>query len=320
MKKMKTVFMGTPDFAVPCLDALISCTDVILAVTQPDRPRGRGRHITPSPVKMAAEAAEIRVFQPERIKSSEAVEVIGKAAPDLVVVVAFGQILPKEILDIPPLGCVNVHASLLPRYRGAAPMQRCLMNGETETGVTTMLMDEGLDTGDILMSRRVPIAPDMSFGELYDELKGLGGKLLKDTIEKLSSGTAQRIRQDDALSDYAPMITKETGRIDWTRSAREIHDLVRALDPSPGAYASYGEKTLKIWKTRVIDSDESDPPGTVLRRTRDGLAVSTGDGVIEILDVQAPGKKRMRFSDFMRGNGDLCFFTEVSDYGSGHRI
>ena len=310
MKQLRTVFMGTPEFSVPCLEKLAKVTEVIGVVTQPDKPRGRGQHLQPSPVKSFAQAQGIPVYQPVKIKDESFVPVLEELKPDLIVVVAFGQILSQRILDIPPAGCINVHASLLPRYRGAAPMQRCLMNGETQTGVTTMFMDAGLDTGDMLLKDVLPIGPDMNMDELHDALMERGAALLLRTIEALQQGTLTREKQDDAVSNYAPMLTKDTGRIDWSKPAGEIHNLVRALDSWPGAFSTLDNAKFKIWRTRVAESTISVRPGEIAAFTAEGMLVGTGQGLLEILELQAPNKKRMAAKDYLRGHAiplHACF-------------
>lgn len=302
MKRLRTVFMGTPDFAVPCLARLSDISEVVGVVTQPDKKRGRGQKLTPSPVKAFAQAHGLSVYQPQRVREEEFAVELKRLSPELIVVVAFGQILPQRVLDIPPLGCINVHASLLPRYRGAAPMQRCLMAGETKTGVTTMFMDAGLDTGDMLLWEEVEIDNDVSLAVLHDMLSNVGAELLGKTITALENGTLTRTKQDDAASCYAAMLTKETGKMDWKQSAVELHNLVRALDSWPGAYTQFEGKTYKIWRTRVLDGETEGAPGEVLRRTEQGIAVAAGTGTIEILELQAPGKKRMFTADYLRGH------------------
>ena len=302
MKRLRTVFMGTPDFAVPCLARLAEISEVVGVVTQPDKKRGRGQKLTPSPVKAFAEAHDLPVYQPQKVREEGFVAEMEVLTPELIVVVAFGQILPQRVLDIPPLGCINVHASLLPRYRGAAPMQRCLMAGETLTGVTTMFMDAGLDTGDILLREEVKIDADLTLETLHDALSELGAELLVKTIAALTEGTLTRTKQDDAASCYAAMLTKETGKLDWKKSAVELHNLVRAMDSWPGAYTQLEGKTFKIWRTRVLDNEPIRQPGEVIRRTEHGLAVAAGIGAIEILELQAPGKKRMPAVDYLRGH------------------
>ena len=302
MKRLRTFFMGTPDFAVPCLARLAKISEVVGVVTQPDKPRGRGQKLSPSPVKAFAEEHGLAVYQPERVREDTFIAELEKIAPELIVVVAFGQILPQRILDIPPLGCINVHASLLPRYRGAAPMQRCLMAGETKTGVTTMFMDDGLDTGDMLLSEEVTVGPNMTMEELHNTLREAGAALLEKTVAALIDGTATRTKQDDAASCYAAMLQKETGKIDWEKSALELHNLVRALDSWPGAYTTLDGKTYKIWRTRVVSEAPNGAPGEVVERTDVGVVVATGHGALEILELQAPGKKRMKTADYLRGH------------------
>lgn len=313
LKRWRTVFMGTPVFSVPCLEKLHAVSDVAAVVTQPDKPRGRGQKLTPSPVKAYAVEHGLPILQPTKVKDAAFIEALRKLQPELIVVVAFGQILPPPLLALPPYGCMNVHASLLPRYRGAAPMQRCLMAGEKITGVTTMFMDAGLDTGDMLQKAEVPVTPDMTLAELHDILMVRGAALLETTLEALSAGMLRREAQDDAAANYAPMITKETGRIDWMKSAEELHDLVRALDSWPGAYTFLEGQSYKIWRTRIADGEARTAPGAVEPLSGTGLFVGTGKGRLEILEMQAPGKKRMRVSDYLRGHAlpsCCCFQSE----------
>ena len=313
LKRWRTVFMGTPAFSVPCLEKLHAVSDVVAVVTQPDKPRGRGQKLTPSPVKAYAVEHGLPILQPMKVKDAAFIEALRKLQPELIVVVAFGQILPPPLLALPPYGCMNVHASLLPRYRGAAPMQRCLMAGEKITGVTTMFMDAGLDTGDMLQKAEVSVTPDMTLSELHDTLMVRGAALLETTLEALSAGTLRREAQDDAVANYAPMITKETGRIDWMKSAEELHDLVRALDSWPGAYTFLEGQSYKIWRTRIADGEARPAPGAVEPLSGTGLFVGTGKGRLEILEMQAPGKKRMRVSDYLRGHAlpsCCCFQSE----------
>ena len=279
MIKLKTIFMGTPEFAVPSLEALKDKVDLIMIVTQPDRPKGRGHKLAPSPVKVWALEHSIPIMQPEKIKTDEFTNQLEELKPDLIVVVAFGQILSQRILDIPKYGCINVHASLLPRYRGAAPIEWAIINGETKTGVTTMMMDAGLDTGDMLVKREVEISEDMILPELREKLMSLGSEALIDTINQLTNGTLKREKQDNSLSNYAPMLTKETGLIDWSKPAREIHNLVRGL--YGGAYTVIDEQKYKIWRTRIVD------------------------GKLEILEIQAPNSKKLPFADYLRGHKDF---------------
>lgn len=294
--------MGTPEFAVPCLVALYEHCDVIGVVTQPDKPRGRGQKLVPSPVKAWAEAHGLPVWQPKRIKEEDFTAFLEEQKPDLMVVVAFGQILSQRILDIPPYGCINVHGSLLPRYRGAAPMQWCVIDGEKKTGITTMFMDAGLDTGDMLLKAEFPIGPDTTLEEVHDGLMALGAKVLIDTLEELSAGTLKRIPQTGE-SNYAPMLTKETGHIHWQDCAQKIHNLVRGLDSWPGAYTFLAGKKYKIWRTRCTTEKTEAQPGTILRADKkEGLFVAAGDGVLEITELQAPGKKRMAAKDYLNGH------------------
>ena len=294
--------MGTPEFAVPCLAALYEHCDVIGVVTQPDKPRGRGQKLVPSPVKAWAEAHGLPVWQPKRIKEEDFTAFLEEQKPDLMVVVAFGQILSQRILDIPPYGCINVHGSLLPRYRGAAPMQWCVIDGEKKTGITTMFMDAGLDTGDMLLKAEFPIGPDTTLEEVHDGLMALGAKVLIDTLEELSAGTLKRIPQTGE-SNYAPMLTKETGHIHWQDCAQKIHNLVRGLDSWPGAYTFLAGKKYKIWRTRCSTEKTEAQPGTILRADKkEGLFVAAGDGVLEITELQAPGKKRMAAKDYLNGH------------------
>ena len=301
MKRFRVIFMGTPDFAVPCLARLVEISDVVAVVTQPDRPKGRGQKLLPPPVKVFSQEHGIAVYQPVRVKTPDFVDVLRGLAPDLIVVVAFGQILSKEILSLPPLGCINVHASLLPRYRGAAPMQWAIVRGEKETGVTTMFMDEGLDTGDMLLRETLPITQAMTAAELHDAMMKLGADVLEKTLFSLSEGTLKRTPQDDALSTYAPLLDKEVGRIDWKKSAQEIHDLVRGLNSWPGAYTMLEGQKFKIWRTRLAEGTAE--PGEIVSVTKQGLLVGTGEEMLEILEVQAPSKKKMAAGDYVRGHG-----------------
>lgn len=303
MKKFRVVFMGTPEFAVPCLAALHEQCEVIAVITQPDKPRGRGQKMMPSPVKAWAVEHDLPVYQPEKIKTEEFTVKLEEMKPDLMVVVAFGQILSQRILDIPEYGCINVHASLLPRYRGAAPMQWCVINGEEKTGVTTMFMDAGLDTGDMLLKAEFPIGEDTTLEEVHDGLMGMGAKVLMDTLEQLSEGTLQRTPQPEE-SNYAPMLTKTTGQIDWGKSALEVHNLVRGLNSWPGAYTSLDGAKYKIWRTKRTGEKTSATAGTIVRADKkNGLFVAAGDEVLEIVELQAPGKKKMRAADYLNGHG-----------------
>ena len=305
MNKLRTIFMGTPDFAVASLQTLIDRSDVevIAVVTQPDRPKGRGQKLMPSPVKVVAQNYSLPVLQPERLKSDNVIDELAAFAPDLIVVAAFGQILPQKILDLPPRGCINVHASLLPRYRGAAPIEWSLINGERSTGITTMMMDAGLDTGDMLVKREVLIRDEMILPELYDELTRSSIDALNETIDRLIDGTLERHKQDDSQSNYAPMIKKNTGEIDWNKSARSIHNLVRGL--CGRAFATIDGQNFKIHRTRLISDVEFDcvcDCGGVICADRRGLIIRAGDGAIEILELQAPNSKKMSAADYLKGH------------------
>ena len=300
---MKVVFMGTPDFAVETLEAILQAGhEVTGVVTQPDKPKGRGKSMQYPPVKETAMAHALPVYQPQRIREPECVEEIRKMEPDVIVVVAFGQILPKEILKLPKYGCVNVHASLLPKYRGAAPIQWAVIDGEKETGVTTMLMEEGLDTGDILMRTVIPLDEKETGGSLFDKLAKEGAALLIKTLEALEQGTATRTKQADADSTYAKMLTKKLGKIDFTKSAVEIERLIRGLNPWPSAYTGYNGKTLKIWSASVVDGEAKGEPGQVVEVDKEKLLVQTGEGLLSLEEVQLEGKRRMDIDAFLRGN------------------
>lgn len=303
MSKLKTIFMGTPDFAVPCLEVLQAKTEVLAVITQPDRPKGRGHNLQASPVKQKALEYNLPVLQPEKIKTEEFTAELEKLQPDLIVVVAFGQILSQRILDIPPLGCVNVHASLLPRYRGAAPIHWSIINGEKETGVTTMLMDAGLDTGDMLLKDKVAITEEMTTEELHDQLMAMGGKLLAETIDGLANGTITPEKQDDSISNYAGMLNKETGHIDWSKSAVEIHNLIRGLNSWPVAWSMKDGKNYKFWRTKVENRNSDKAPGTVAELRKNSFCIATGEGLLEVLEIQPPSKKRMSAGDLLRGHG-----------------
>lgn len=300
MAAMRIVFMGTPQFACPTLQMLLDRGEnVVAVVTQPDRPKGRGQQMQPPPVKELAEKHAIPVFQPLKVRVPEAVEQIRAFAPDLIVVVAFGQILPKALLDIPKFGCINVHASLLPRYRGAAPLNWCLINGEAETGVTTMMMDVGLDTGDMLLKKAIPIRPDEDAVSLHDRLSLLGAEAMAETLDLLAAGRLSPEKQDDALSCYAPMLKKELGAIDWQRSPVEISSLVRGITPWPGAYTRLDGRTLKLFSARPGSGDGI--PGTVLSAGKNGLEIACSGGSVIFTDLQLEGKKRMTAADFLAG-------------------
>lgn len=299
---MNIVFMGTPDFAVGCLERLYKDGHNISGVfSQPDKPKGRGYTLTPPPVKEAALKLGFTVYQPKSMRDGETMKIIEELNPDLIAVVAFGKILPKEILDYPKYGCINVHGSLLPKYRGAAPIQWSVINGDRETGVTTMLMDEGLDTGDMLMTSVTPIGINDTAGEVFDRLSEMGAELLSRTVKAAEKGELTRTPQNDAESDYAAMLSKKLCPIDWEKDALTVHNLVRGLQPWPVATAKYGDKILKIHKTFISDKKGGNPGE--LYSEDEKIFISCGDGkCLELAEVQLEGKKRMNASDFFRGH------------------
>jgi len=301
---MNAVFMGTPEFAVPCLEAMIEQGhDIKAVVTQPDRPKGRGKQLAMSPVKQAALKSGIEVLQPENVKSPEFVKKLRDIAPDVIVVVAFGQILSKEILDIPKHGCINVHASLLPKYRGAAPINWVIINGEKQTGITTMLMDEGLDTGDMLIKESIQIEESETANELHDRLSNLGAAVLRTTLSRLADGTLTREKQNDSESSYAPIMKKTLGEIDWGKRAKDIFNLVRGTSPWPGAFTRLDGMVMKIMKTRCeAGADEKGRAGEILEVSKSGIKVKALDGVLIIEEIQMPGKKKMSVEEYLRGN------------------
>ncbi len=294
--------MGTPDFAVPALLMLHkNGYDVPLVVTQPDRPKGRGRKLLPPPVKETAVKLGYEVFQPESVRTPEIKEQIEILKPDMLVVVAFGHILPKHILDIPTLGAVNIHASLLPKYRGPAPIQRAIIAGEKETGITTMFMDKGLDTGDILLSEKIAIASDDTSATLHDRLSLVGAELLIKTLNGFEAKDITPIPQDHTQATYAPILSKKDGLIVWNQPSHAIERLIRGVNPWPGAYTFHGENRLKIFKAKPVPTDSNDSPGTVIKGFSDELRVSTADGYLSILEIQGPSGKRLSIQDFLRG-------------------
>ena len=299
---MRVIFMGTPDFSVGTLEALIEAGhEVCLAVTQPDKPKGRGKEMQYTPVKEAALKHGIEVYQPRRIREAECVEKLRQYNADIMVVVAFGQIIPKEILEMVPYGCVNVHASLLPKYRGAAPIQWSIIDGEVVTGVTTMQMDEGLDTGDMLLKTEVPITEEETGESLHDKLAKAGAALCVETLAKLQEGSIIPEKQGESPTAYAKMLDKKLGNIDWTKSAVEIERLVRGLNSWPSAYTYWNKKVVKIWKASVTDENSNEQAGTVVKVEKDGFYVQTGNGLLKVLELQIPGKKRMDAGAFLRG-------------------
>lgn len=301
MTGWRIIFMGTPAFACPTLQTLLDRGENVIATfTQPDRPKGRGQKLQPPPVKELALHHNIPVYQPPKVRAPEVIEQIRDLNPDLIVVVAFGQILPKALLEIPPHGCVNVHASLLPRYRGAAPLNWCIVNGETETGVTTMLMDVGLDTGPMLLKKSTPIGPDETITSLHDRMSLLGAELLAETLDGLHAGTIVPEHQIDSQSCYAPLLKKEDGLIDWNLPARQIHNLVRGLASWPGAYSFLEGQPLKIHRTSIADG--SGPVGTIINSSPSGIEVACGNGSLLIHELQAASSRRLDVASFLAGH------------------
>ena len=300
---MRVIFMGTPDFAVGTLQALQEAGyEVVLAVTQPDKPKGRKQILEAPPVKQEAERLGIPTFQPRRVREPESLQVLRDYEPDLIVVAAFGQILPKELLEMPRYGCINVHASLLPKYRGAAPIQWAILNGDAVAGVTIMRMDVGLDTGDMIAQREIEVTPQETGGSLFDRLADLGAKLCVDTIPSIVDGTAVYTPQEESAATKVGLIKKEDGQIDFSKDACAIERQIRALNPWPSAYTSLGGKTLKLWESYVGEASSDAAPGTIVSVEKDRFGVQTGDGVLVCTQVQLEGKKRMPAADFLRGN------------------
>lgn len=300
---MKVIFMGTPDFSVPVLQGLIDSKEheVTAVVTQPDKPRGRSGKLVFTPVKQLAVEHGIPVYTPKRVKDPEFVKELSQIPCDVIVVIAFGQILSKEILDLPKYGCINVHASLLPRWRGAAPMQWAIIAGDEMTGITTMQMDVGLDTGDMLLAKEIPISPNETGESLHDKMAVLGSELLLETLRQAEEGTLHPKPQNDEDSTYAKMLTKETGKIDWNLDAAQIERYIRGLNSWPSAYSGYKGKTLKLWRAEVLSEVTEGKPGTVVSVEKDSFTVQTGSGCLRILELQLEGKKRMDAGSFLRG-------------------
>lgn len=300
---MRIIFMGTPDFSVPTLEALVASEhEVAAVVTQPDKPKGRGKEIHMSPVKECALKHNIPVYQPVRARDEAFVEEMHTLKPDAMVVIAFGQILPKSLLDLPKYGCVNIHASLLPKYRGAAPIQWAVINGDEETGITTMMMDVEMDTGDMLEKTVVKLNPDETGGSLFDRLSLLGGDLILSTLSKLEKGEITPQPQDHAQATYVKKISKSMGDIDWTMDAVSIERLVRGLNPWPSAFTRWNGKMLKIWEAKVLpDLETKAPCGSVISASDEGLKIQTGNGVLCVTSLQLEGKKRMDTAAFLRG-------------------
>ncbi|MCR5650286.1 MAG: methionyl-tRNA formyltransferase [Lachnospiraceae bacterium] len=300
---MKIVFMGTPDFSVGIINALKhSRHEVVMAVTQPDRPKGRSGKLVPCPVKEYAVKEGIKVYQCEKIRDGGSVEVLKSCGADIFVVAAFGQILSEEILNMPRYGCINVHASLLPKYRGASPIQQAILDGEKVTGVTIMQMDKGLDTGDILISEEVAIDEKETGGSLFEKLEAAGSSLIIRALDGLEKGELKPRRQDESMSSYAGMIKKERGKIDFAGRAEDIERLVRAFDPWPSAWTCLWGRTLKIWKADVVENPGREKPGTVIGVEKDSFTVACAEGALKVIELQYEGKKRMNTKDFLLGN------------------
>lgn len=299
-KHMRVVFMGTPEFAIPTFEGLIESGVKLVGVfTQPDRPKGRGRKLEASPVKQLALEHNLPVFQPQRLRDKDAVKQVRALHPELIVVVAYGQILPQDVLDIPKHGCINVHASLLPRHRGAAPINKAIMEGDPITGVTTMQMDAGLDTGDMLVKKSLSIFPNENAGELHDRLAQLGREGMEETLARLCAGTLTPEKQDDSVSSYAPMLKKADGLIDWSLSAISIHNQIRGLYPWPGTFTYLDGEVLKVAESRIAKDNGS--PGEVLKAEANQVLVACGVGALELRKLQLPGKKMLPAADFLRG-------------------
>ncbi|OIA98871.1 methionyl-tRNA formyltransferase [Paenibacillus sp. LC231] len=303
---MNIVFMGTPAFAVPSLEMLISeGYSIVAVVTQPDRPQGRKKVLTPTPVKEAALRHGIPVLQPQRLRNPEAVAELAEYKPDMIVTAAYGQILPKSVLDMPSLGCLNVHGSLLPAYRGGAPIQRSIINGESVTGITLMYMAEGLDTGDMIARTEVPIEDDDTAGTMFEKLSQAGAELLRSELPRLVKGKVDAEPQDDTKATYAPNLTRDDERIDWTRTSREIYNQIRGLVPYSGGFTLWNGDVFKVWAAAKPDSAQTPSndaqPGTVLKLHEKGIVVKTGDGTLTLLTVQPSGKKAMDAAQFVRG-------------------
>lgn len=297
---MKVVFMGTPEFSVPALEYLVKNHEVIGVFTQPDKPKGRGKKMASPPVKVFADSLGLNVFQPERIKAKENLETLKSLNPDVIIVIAYGQILSENILDLPSYGCINVHASLLPELRGASPINMAIVRGLKKTGITTMKMDIGLDTGDMLLKKEIDIESDMTAGELHDILKDLSSIALSETLENIETIIPKK--QDDSFSSYAPIITKNMAEIDWNQSAKDIYNMIRGYNPWPVAYTNYNNKRLKIFKARIIDEETNYKAGFVIEMSQNTFKIQTKDKIIDIIELQLPGNKRMNISQFALGH------------------
>lgn len=305
MKPLNIIFAGTPDFAARHLQALINSHHNVIAVyTQPDRPAGRGKKLTASPVKELAVSHDIPVYQPGSLRKEPAQQELAALNADIMVVVAYGLILPKVVLDTPRLGCINVHGSILPRWRGAAPIQRALWAGDKETGVTIMQMDVGLDTGDMLLKTYLPIEDDDTSATLYEKLALQGPDALLQALEGLANGTLAAEKQDEALANYAEKLSKEEARLDWSKSATQLWQEVRAFNPWPVSYFEHQGNTIKVWQTQVSTTSSNAAPGTIISASKKGIEVATGDGVLTLLNMQLPGKKPLSVADILNARGD----------------
>ncbi|MEL4432142.1 methionyl-tRNA formyltransferase [Shewanella mangrovisoli] len=305
MKPLNIIFAGTPDFAARHLQALINSHHNVIAVyTQPDRPAGRGKKLTASPVKELAVSHDIPVYQPGSLRKEPAQQELAALNADIMVVVAYGLILPKVVLDTPRLGCINVHGSILPRWRGAAPIQRALWAGDKETGVTIMQMDVGLDTGDMLLKTYLPIEDDDTSATLYEKLALQGPDALLQALEGLANGTLMAEKQDEALANYAEKLSKEEARLDWSKSATQLWQEVRAFNPWPGSYFEHQGNTIKVWQTQVSTNSSNAAPGTIISASKKGIEVATSDGVLTLLSMQLPGKKPLSVADILNARGD----------------
>jgi methionyl-tRNA formyltransferase len=301
-KTYRIIFMGTPDFSVPALQGLIDGRDQVVAViTQPDRPKGRGKKLTPPPVKILAESAEIPVLQPTKIRTEEFADTLRSFQPDLIIVAAYGRILPSSILDLPPLGCINIHGSLLPRHRGAAPIQWAVLTGDQAAGVTIMQMDVGMDTGAMLLPASVPVEEDDTAGSLFTKLSNLGGTALLEALDLLREDKLPPVEQDHSLATEAPPLKKEDGSIDWERPASELHCFIRGMDPWPTAYSFLEGKRFRFFAPALTDVSSDLPPGTIVQADKKGLLVATGDGALLVREIQPEGKKRMTVTAYLCG-------------------
>lgn len=309
---MRIVFAGTPDFAAVALKALLQQGHNVVAVyTQPDRPSGRGRKLTPSPVKQVALEADIPVLQPETLKSEDAQSELATFKPDVMIVAAYGLILPQAVLDIPGRGCLNIHASLLPRWRGAAPIQRAIAAGDKETGITIMQMDAGLDTGDMLLKLTTPIHGDDTGGSLHDRLADLGGQAILTALDELEKGGLKPETQEDALANYAHKLSKEEGHLSWAGSANELERRIRAFHPWPGTFVQSGEEKIRVHAAEALDTSSNAAPGTILKRERDGIDIACAAGILRLHQIQLPGARAQSISDLLNGGRPVLNQGEV---------